>query len=176
MLKHFRQEVLFVLLSFLFLMPSCTEPDLIGLDLQPLSQQPGLKVDTLTLETFTVPEDSLIVWSPLKNLIELPTLFIGSYDDPYLGKTQAGFVSQIRLGNTITSSTFAGVTTPDSVVLSFLYRGIEGDSTVTHHISVYELDEVLYTDSTYYSSRTYSRTGFLGHVDLIPEIRDSVLV
>lgn len=176
MLNTLRQWVLFVLLPFLFLISACSEPDLIGLDLQPASQQPGVRVDTFTLETFVVAEDSLVMWSPLKNLIELPTLFIGSYDDPYFGKSQAGFVSQIRLGNTITSSTFAGVTTPDSVVLSFLYKGLEGDSTVNHHISVYELDEVLHADSTYYSSRTYARAGFLGHVDLIPEIRDSVVV
>ncbi len=162
--------------SFLLFLSACNEPDLIGLDLQPASQLPGVRVDTLLLETYTVAEDSLVMWSPLKNLIELPTLFIGSYDDPYLGKSRAGFVSQIRIGNTITSSTFAGVATPDSVVLSFLYKGIEGDSTSTHHISVYELDEVLHADSTYYSSRSYNRTTFLGHIDLLPDIRDSVVV
>ncbi|MBK7964568.1 MAG: DUF4270 family protein, partial [Bacteroidetes bacterium] len=131
-----------------------------GLDLQPVSEVPGLSTDTLDVESYVVMEDSLIVWSPLKNLIELPTLFLGSYDDPFVGKTQAGFVAQIRLGNTITSTTFAGATTPDSVVLSFLYKDINGDTNSVHHISVYELNEKLYTDSTYYSARTYSRTNF----------------
>jgi Domain of unknown function (DUF4270) len=173
MLKSLRLSLLFASASLLFLLPSCTEPDLIGLDLQPVSEIPGVSIDTLEVESFVVMEDSLIVWSPLKNLIELPTLFCGSYDDPYLGKAQAGFVAQIRLGNTITSTTFAGATTPDSVVLSFLYKDINGDTTSTHRISVYELNEKLYNDSTYYSARTYSRSNFLGHTALVPNLKDS---
>lgn len=173
MLKSLRPSLLLASAALLFLLPSCTEPDLIGIDLQPVSETPGVSIDTLEVESYVVMEDSLIVWSPLKNLIELPTLFCGSYDDPYVGKTQAGFVAQIRLGNTITSSTFAGATTPDSVVLSFLYREINGDTNSTHRISVYELNEKLYNDSTYYSARTYSRTNFLGHTALVPNLRDS---
>lgn len=176
MLKQFRQSVLLVLLSLLFLHTSCNKPDDIGFDLLPVSQLPGVNVDTFNVSSYTVLEDSLIMWSPFKNAIELPTLFIGSYDEPYFGKSFAGFVSQIRLGNTITGSTFGGATGCDSIVLSFLYKGIEGDTTVNHHISVYELDELLNYDSTYYSSRIYSRSGFLGQVDLVPEINDSVIV
>ncbi|MBP6513263.1 MAG: DUF4270 family protein, partial [Bacteroidia bacterium] len=144
MLKNVRRSLQIASLALLFLLPSCTEPDLIGLDLQPVSETPGVSIDTLDVESYVVVEDSLIMWSPLKNLIESPTLFLGTYDDPYLGKTQAGTVAQIRLGNTITSTTFAGATTPDSVVLSFLYRDINGDTTSMHHISVYELNEKLY--------------------------------
>lgn len=176
MLKRMRLSLLFASLTLLFLLPSCSEPDLIGLDLQPVSEVPGVSTDTLEVESYVVMEDSLIVWSPLKNLIELPTLFIGSYDETYLGKAQAGFVSQIRLGNTITSTTFAGATTPDSVVLSFLYKDIEGDTNSLHHISVYELNEKLYSDSTYYSARTYARSTFLGHLDQVPNMKDSVSV
>ncbi len=171
MLKNVRRSLQIASVALLFLLPSCTEPDLIGLDLQPVSETPGVSIETLEVESFVVMEDSLIMWSPLKNLIESPTLFIGSYDDPYLGKTQASTVAQIRLGNTITTTTFAGATTPDSVVLSFLYKDINGDSTSTHHISVYELNQKLFNDSTYYSSRTYDRfTTTIGHADLIPTL------
>lgn len=173
MLKSLRLSLLLASAVLLFLLPSCTEPDLIGLDLQPVSETPGVSMDTLEVESYVVMEDSLIVWSPLKNLIELPTLFCGSYDDPYVGKTQAGFVAQIRLGNTITSTTFAGATTPDSVVLSFLFKDLNGDTASMHHISVYELNDKLYTDSTYYSARTYSRTTHFGRTDLVPN-RDSI--
>ena len=100
---------LFPLLSVM-LFASCSEPSLIGLDLQPESELAGWRVDTLEVKAFTVREDSLIVWGPTKNLIELPTLFLGSMDDAYVGKSFAGFVSQLRIGNTITPSTFAGVT------------------------------------------------------------------
>lgn len=171
MLKNVRRSLQIASLALLFLLPSCTEPDLIGLDLQPVSETPGVSIETLEVESFVVMEDSLIMWSPLKNLIESPTLFIGTYDDPYLGKTQASTVAQIRLGNTITTTTFAGATTPDSVILSFLYREINGDSTSMHHISVYELNQKLFNDSTYYSSRTYDRfTTTIGHADLIPTL------
>jgi hypothetical protein len=166
------------LASLIFLLlSSCNEPDLIGIDLQPASELPGLKTDTLVVESYTVQEDSLIVWSPLKNLIELPTLFLGSFNnDPYTGNSHAGFVTQVRLGNTITSATFNGVTAPDSVVLSFLYRGIEGDSTAIHKISVYELTEKLIADSTYYSSRVLGKGNLLGHTELTPNLKDSVVV
>lgn len=171
MLKNVRRSLQIASVALLFLLSSCTEPDLIGLDLQPVSETPGVSIETLEVESFVVMEDSLIMWSPLKNLIESPTLFIGSYDDPYLGRTQASTVAQIRLGNTITTSTFAGATTPDSVILSFLYKDINGDSTSMHHISVYELNQKLFNDSTYYSSRTYDRfTTTIGHADLIPTL------
>jgi hypothetical protein len=145
---------------------SCNEPDLIGLDLQPLSEQPGVTTDTLEVDVYTVREDSLIMWGPLKNLIELPTLYLGNYNDPYAGNSFAGFVTQTRIGNTITTNTFAGATTPDSVVLSVLYRDVVGDTLAMHHISVYELNEPLFADSTYYSTRSYARSGLLGHIDL----------
>ena len=176
MLKRSGHRLLMVMVSIIFILSSCSEPDLIGIDLQPASELPGVTIDTLTVESYTVAEDSLISWSPFKNLVELPTLYLGSYDDPYMGKSFAGFVSQVRVGNTITSTTFAGATTPDSIVLSFLYKDLEGDSTLTHHISVYELNEKVYADSTYYTSRTYSRTTFLGHLDYVPDITDSVIV
>ncbi len=164
------------LLSISLLYPACNEPDLIGLDLQPVSEQPGVQVDTLEVYSYLVPEDSLIMWSPTKNLIELPTLFLGSYDDVYSGKTFAGFVSQVRIGNTITTSTFGGATTPDSIVLSLLYKDINGDTTQMHHISAYELTDKLYSDSTYYSAHQYGHSTLLGHVDMKPRIKDSVVV
>jgi hypothetical protein len=168
-----------ILLSVLALalLSSCNDPDLIGVDLQPASEQPNVGViDTFTINTYTVEEDSLVMWSPLKNLLESPTLYLGSLDDPYVGKSFAGFVSQIRLGNTITSGTFAGVTTPDSIVLSMNMRAIVGDSEAVHNISVYELKQDLYTDSSYYSGRNYSKGDLLGHVQLVPELVDSAVV
>lgn len=161
----------------LVLLCSCNDPDLIGVDLQPASEQPNVSVvDTFTINTYTVEEDSLVMWSPLKNLLESPTLYLGSLDDPYVGKSYAGFVSQIRLGNTITTGTFAGVTTPDSIVLSMNMRAIVGDSNTVHNISIYELKQDLYTDSSYYSGRSYAKGDLLGHVQLVPELVDSAIV
>lgn len=176
MFKSYGALAKLLALSLGILVSSCTEPDVVGLDLQPVSEQPGLRVDTLEVETYVSAEDSLVVWSPTKNLVELPTLFAGSYNDPYTGRSFAGFVSQIRIGNTITSGTFGGATAVDSVVLSVLYRDINGDTTATHRLSVWELADPLFNDSTYYSNRTYSRSNFLGHSDFVPKVRDSVLI
>lgn len=176
MFSMFKRKVfagIFVLAGFA---SACNEPDLIGIDLQPVSEQPSISTDTLEVDVYTVREDSLIMWGPLKNLIELPTLYLGNYNDPYAGNSFAGFVTQTRIGNTITANTFSGATTPDSVVLSVLYRDVVGDTLSTHHISIYELNEPLFADSTYYSTRTYARTGLLGHIDLVPKLRDSSTV
>jgi hypothetical protein len=165
-----------VLILFSFVLHSCSDPEIIGLDLQDASVQPGLSItDTFTINTYTVEEDSLVVWGALKNLLEAPTLYCGSMDDPYVGKTFAGFVSQVRLGNTLSATTF-DVSTPDSIILSFNYKSIVGDSNSTHHISVYELKDDLYPDSTYYSQRIFTKGNLLGHADLIPNLIDSSVV
>lgn len=176
MMTQLVKRLMILCLAGLSILSACNEPDLIGLDLLPEDIQPGVRSCTLSVKSYTVLEDSLVVWSTVKNLLELPGLFLGSYDDPYAGKTFAGFVTQVRIGNTITPTTFSGTTTPDSIVLSFLYKEHTGDTTVQHHISVYELADKIYSDSVYYSNRQFSRGQFLGHVDLKPSLRDSVTV
>jgi len=176
MLKLSSRWFIPALLLFSFVLHSCSDPEVIGLDLQPASVQPGLFItDTFTINTYTVEEDSLVVWGALKNLLEAPILYCGSIDDPYVGKTFAGFVSQVRIGNTLSATTF-DVSTPDSIILSFNYKSIVGDSSAKHHISVYELKEDLYSDSTYYSQRTFAKGDLLGHADLVPNLIDSSIV
>lgn len=83
MLKLYARWFVPVLFLVSFVLPSCSDPEVIGLDLQSASVQPGLSItDTFTINTYTVEEDSLVVWGPLKNLLEAPTLFAGSIDDP----------------------------------------------------------------------------------------------
>jgi hypothetical protein len=161
-----------VMLLALIISSSCNEPDNLGLDLQPQGSLPFLTtVDTFTILSYNVPEDSLIMWSTVKNAFEPPTFFLGS-----LGETYAGFVSQVRLGNTISSTTFNGATTPDSIVLTFAYKAIVGDSAALHKISVYELAEKVYLDSTYYSARKYAKGNLIGHAELVPDLDDSIVV
>ncbi len=123
MLRMKSYSLYLVMLLALIISSSCNEPDNLGLDLQPEGSLPFLTtVDTFTILSYNVPEDSLIMWSTVKNAFEPPTLFLGSLNDPYVGETYAGFVSQVRLGNTISSTTFNGATTPDSIVLTFAYN------------------------------------------------------
>ncbi len=165
------------LVAGMTLLFGCSEPEMPGLDLQPVSEQPGIFVtDTLTIHSYCVEEDSLVAWSTTKNAIEAPTLYTGTLNDPDIGTTNAGFVTQVRIGNTITSTTFAGLSTPDSVVLVMGYKEIIGDTSAQHHFRVYELGEKLYVDSVYYTSRTYTSGNLLGEVTLRPDIDDSVKV
>jgi hypothetical protein len=151
---------------------SCNEPDVLGLNLQPDEEQLGLtRIDTFQLNAYVTPEDSLIT-----SRTDQP-LFMGSISDPSLfGSTLAGFAMQVRLGNTISSSTFNNATAVDSIVLSFGWRARIGDSTVTHRVSVYQLADNIYPDSVYYSNKTYSTSTLLGHKEFVPELNDSVAV
>ncbi len=157
---------------------SCKDPNTIGLNLQPASEIPGITIDTLEVKTYTVREDSLIAWSPTKNKLETPSLFLGSIADNYIGTSHAAFCSQIRIGNTLTSTTFPAGMVIDSVVLSLGYKSIIG--TVSdfnlHHIKVYELGENLYADSTYFTTRKYQKGTVIGQLDIAPKITDSVVV
>ncbi len=161
---------------------SCADPDKIGLDLQPTSEIPVVgTIDTFDIQTYTVKEDSLVMYATYKNSIEAPTLYLGSLDDPNVGKSFGGFASQVRVGNTIvsgTSGTFGSVTNPDSIVLSLAYKSYVGDTTLKHSISVYELTESLANDSTYYSGRVFNKSMLpIGHIDdFIPNFTDSISI
>lgn len=156
----------------------CSDPNAIGLNLQPASELPGIKVDTLTVNTYTVAEDSLVAWSPAKNQIESPTLYIGSIADNYIGTTHAGFCSQVRVGNTLSGTTFPVGVKIDSMRLCFAYKAIVGNvsSFNMHHIKVYELGESIYADSTYFTTRTYQKGAEIGHLDIAPNLKDSAVI
>ena len=79
------------LVAGMTLLFGCSEPEMPGLDLQPVSEQPGIFVtDTLTIHSYCVEEDSLVAWSTTKNAIEAPTLYTGTLNDPDIGTTNAG--------------------------------------------------------------------------------------
>jgi len=158
---------------------SCSDPDDIGLNLRPTSDIPFVgTTDTFDIQTYTTKEDSLVMYATYKNALESPTLFLGSLVDANVGTSYAGFAAQVRVGNSITSTTFGGATTPDSIILSFDYKSHVGDTSLRHYISVYELTEDLSLDSVYYSGRNYLRSRWpIGHVDnFVPNYKDSATV
>ena len=177
---------LMVLFGFILIVAvsSCSDPDNIGLDLQPTSEIPIVGIqDTFDIQSYTRPEDSLLMYGTYKNSLEVPTLFLGHLEDQtYIGSSSGRFVSQIRVGNTINPggmSAFGGVISPDSTILSFAYKGFVGDtSTSMHHIYVYELLESLSTDSLYYSGRNYAHSlNPIGELaNFHPNFKDSVNV
>lgn len=126
---------------------ACNEMDEIGLDLidNPLQSS---STDTITLIAYTQMEDSLIT-----NRNDLSLL--GFINDPVFGKTGAGIYTE-ALPRKL-PPTFAEIHPDslriDSVIMSMVYVGYFGDTTQTHHVRVFELDEVIPSDSTIYSNR-----------------------
>jgi len=132
----------------LFLIPiifySCEkDPSNLGLDLQPESDRVnGLTFET-TVKAYTAREDSLTT-------DERTSALLGSYSDPVFGRSDAAFMTQIRLSTSNVS--FGTSPVADSIVLYLDYRSYYGDTNTTQNISVFEIKNSLYIDSTYYSN------------------------
>ena len=105
----------------------------------------GITTDTFDLLTYTVQEDSIITDNAANVLL-------GSYNDPELGNFDASFYTQILLGGAEPNFGDVGTIALDSFVLSLEYTGSGhyGDIS-TQTFEVYELDESISLDSTYYA-------------------------
>jgi hypothetical protein len=106
----------------------------------------GITIDTFDLNTYTVEDDSIITDNG-------PNAVLGSYHDPKFGTFNASIYTQLSLANV--NPNFGDISTiiMDSVVLAFEYAGYYGDLS-QQTFEVYELNEDLYIDSTYYSFTT----------------------
>lgn len=98
-------------------------------------------VDTFKLTTFSVAEDSVPTDNQTFGIL-------GAYHDPKFGTFNASIYTQFHLSNTI-SFDAGDHAIVDSVVLSLRYRGYYGELD-QQSFEVYELDEALDIDSTYY--------------------------
>ena len=136
----------FVIVTFVtILLASCRkDPSKVGFDIQPDSDDIELYGDdsTVLFVSYTVEHDSIAT-------ANLPTLVLGSMNDPLFGSTQAAFNTQFRLSKT--NPYFGKEVKFDSICLHLGYSGRWGDSTTWMTVNVYEL-----TDSLYFNSDTSS--------------------
>lgn len=141
---------LLIALCFLIVVSSCKKKDSsVGIGtLDETEILNGITVDTFDLITYTVEEDSLITDNG-------PNGLLGSYNDPKFGTFNASVYTQLRIGTV--NPNFGNISSiiMDSVVLALEYAGYYGDQS-TQTFEVYELNEDLYIDSTYYSFTTKS--------------------
>ncbi|OFX29473.1 MAG: hypothetical protein A2X08_13975 [Bacteroidetes bacterium GWA2_32_17] len=135
----------FFFLFFTIVLFSCKKDfSTLGLDLQPGSDKIyGVTVDTATLKAYTTFEDSL-------STDERTVSLLGSYTDPVFGRADASFLTQIRLSTT--NVTFGTTPVADSIVLYLDYSSYYGDTNTLQNVSVYEIENNIYSDSTYYSN------------------------
>lgn len=124
---------------------SCTDPNTIGLEVQPPSDK--IIISNTSIENISVvteSEDSL-------RTDEAQSLLLGEINDSEFGVSQAGFYSQILLvENNIDVGTNPVV---DSVVLSYTYSGKYGEINNFTSLDVVALTDDIYKDSVYYSNQ-----------------------
>ena len=126
---------------------SCSKDRKLGKDtIDSSAYLDGKTVDTFDLVTYTIEEDSIIT-DNATNVV------LGSYNDPKFGTFNAHFYTQFRLEGF--NPVFGDVSTIhiDSFVLALKYVGYYGDLS-PQQFEVYEMNESIYLDSTYYAFST----------------------
>ena len=126
---------------------SCTDPNLIGLDIQPPSDGISVALTSANenLQLSTISEDSL-------RADEASTLLLGDYTELVFGNSWAAFATQFQLPFNSVDVGNSDSLIVDSVVLSLSYAGSYGNSDALN-IRVYQLTEPIYKDSIYYSNQ-----------------------
>jgi hypothetical protein len=104
------------------------------------------QIDTFSLTTFTIEEDSVISDNPAYAVL-------GSYNDPKFGTFKGSFYTQFRLSGTDPNFGDISTITIDSLILGLEYAGYYGSFT-NQTLEVFEMTESIYIDSTYYSFST----------------------
>lgn len=100
-------------------------------------------VDTFSLVTYTIEQDSILSDNPSRTLL-------GTYNDPEFGSVDAGFYTQIKLSGLSPNFGDLGTIVVDSFIMALEYEGGYG-SAYDLTLEVFEVDEQMYLDSTYYS-------------------------
>tara|TARA_B110000003_G_scaffold271668_1_gene306221 strand:- start:592 stop:1803 length:1212 start_codon:yes stop_codon:yes gene_type:complete len=123
---------------------SCTDPNTIGLEVQPPSDTIIISSDTsANFTVITESEDSL-------RTDEALNLILGNINDPIFDSAKAWFYTQILL--TENNTDLGDNPIVDSVVMSYTYSSSYGDLVDFTSISVKLIDEPIYKDSIYYSN------------------------
>jgi len=123
---------------------ACTDPNLIGLEVQPESDNiiiTSTNFEGVVLSTESV--DSI-------RTDEALSLILGQINDPVFGLNQGTFYTQILLPE---NNIALGINPEiDSVVLSYTYSGYYGDKVEFDDIEVNIINEDINKDSIYYSN------------------------
>lgn len=132
---------------------SCTDPQLIGLEVQPNSDRIVISTvdDTAPFSLQTVAVDSVRSDEPLAALL-------GYYESDNFRNAKASFSTQILLSQN--SVDFGDNPSLDSAVLSLAYSGYYGDTSTAMTIRIEQLDQAIYYDSSYYSNQQLPSSQF----------------
>ncbi len=162
MIKHVKRPQLWAALFFsgtILLSSSCQKPEEdLGIDLQRDQDLLGVNgLDTFSLKTYTVSEDSI-------RTDKLSPALVGAYIDPVFGFVKTSHNTVLRLSDTNPNFVPAGSSASDMVVDSIvlvLRYVVNPDVRVygsngPQRFQVFEMDELLAVDSIYYHNRVPS--------------------
>jgi hypothetical protein len=171
-MKFFRIDLLTLLIS-LFILNSCKNQDTAGFTLGTKGNLSGSLVDTATVFTKTVAEDSVVT----SNMAQCP---LGYFNDPIFGVTQADLITDLNLPGSAAYTLPAGIITIDSAVLILQYtHGFYGDSSATskYVLNVYQLAQRQTDGGTYYNSSVFNhQSTLLGTKAFAPKPNTKVVI
>ncbi len=170
---NIRKDLLIFLIS-LFILQACKKEGDIGLE-QQIDEEglSGALIDTSTIRTFSVKDDSLISSRYVRNQL-------GEFQDPLFGNTKASIAFQAVLSQN--NVNFGTNPVLDSIVLVMGYivdntARYYGDTNSVMEINVQQLDEDITEDSVYYSNRVFrTKSEIIGTVNYRPNPTDSITV
>jgi len=167
-MKLYKQDLLTLLIS-LFIFTGCENPDGIGLDVDPENAIEGKLIDTLTVRSSTVKEDSVRT----ANLPEYP---IGYLNDPLFGPTDAKVAVSLDLPSETVN--FGNSPILDSAVLVLKYSDeYTGDVNSRLMVEVGQLKERLTVSSNYFSNAEHAANpGTVGSKLTKVNLKDSVSI
>ena len=122
---------------------SCSEPSIIGLEVQPDSEKITINSNSSNLIDFNNESEESLINNSSLNLL-------GELEDNYFLKNKASFITQILLPEI--NLTLEENLTVDSVILSYNYSDYYGNLDGFSSIEVRKIEQDVYSDSIYYSN------------------------
>ncbi len=167
-MKLYKLDLLTLLIS-LFILGGCQNSDSIGLEVDPNTDINGSFIDTISVRTATLREDSIVT----NTLGQFP---LGFFNDPLLGKTTANIALSLNLPSA--NTTFGTSPVLDSAVLVLHYGDeLYGDSTSRLQVEVHQLNSTLSVAKSYYNTYTHDfNNTVIGGQSVLVRRKDSVKV
>ena len=138
---------------FVISMISCTDPQVIGLEIQP----EGEKI-TLFSTSDNAPFTSLTKKIDSVRSSQTAYALLGYYDSDDLLDAKASFSTHLRLSDNAVD--FGTNPVLDSAVITLAYAGFYGDTTVEMNIQVEQLSEEIFDTTMYFSDDVFSTVQF----------------
>jgi len=174
-MKFFRLDLLTLLIS-LFILNSCKNEGAVGLGLNSSGQLNGSLVDTATITTNTVLDDS-VQTGGLSTPIAKNAF--GYFNDPIFGVTQSDLALDINLPTAGYTAPFGTVVVDSARLILSFTDGFYGDSlTSSYRANAYQLNEKFVDGYPYYSNKQwdYNSSNLLGSLTFNSRTHDSIKI